>query len=543
VSGYVGPRDARQARLAEIWAQVLRMEKVGITDNFFELGGDSILSLQLVSKVRQANLGLNFKLRDLMRHQTIEALLAHLDETAQAAPAAVPAAALAMDASVVPAPCTPIQAWFFESDIPSPHHYNQSVLLEPRAELDPARLRSAAHALQMHHPALRTRFEQAADGVWSQVVQPLGAAVAELAVVDVADADGLRRQCTQVQRSLRFDGGPIWRLALFRLPDGGQRLLAAVHHLVVDGYSWRVLLEDLQTAYRQLSQGQPVSLPPASAPFAVWAHELGRTMAAGAIGVQADYWAGQVAQASDIPRDHLDVDTPRSEDVQGIDIVLDAEETRALLRAAQGVYDSAIDDLLLTALGRCLSDWAGGAVLVDMEGHGREGDAADIDLSRSVGWYTTVYPVRLSGAGLPLREALAATRQVLRAVPGKGLGFGMLKYLGTPEQQARMRQGAARVTFNYMGQFDQAFDGDALYRPADEHGGAEKDAAAPLANWLEVVGRVYGGELSFSWRFSRRMYKAATIEQLAAGLRRELLALAGVEASLPSLSPGTVDAL
>ncbi|NMK46414.1 non-ribosomal peptide synthetase, partial [Achromobacter sp. Bel] len=542
-SAYVAPRDAREIRLAQIWGQVLRVENVGITDNFFELGGDSILSLQLVSKVRQANLGLSFKLRDLMRHQTIEALLAHLDEAAPAAPAApaIPGTLAMSSSGAVPsatssqapsAPCTPIQAWFFESDIPSPHHYNQSVLLTPRAALDPALLQAAAQAVQAQHPALRTRFLRATGGDWSQVADPLGVPVAPVSVTDVADADGLREQATHVQRSLRFDGdGPIWRLALFRLPDGQQRLLAVVHHLVVDGYSWRVLLEDLQTAYRQLDQGLPVALPPASAPFADWAHQLHRTVATDEIVDQADYWAAQVAGACGIPRDHADVDTPRGADVQGIDIALDADDTRALLRAAQGVYDAAIDDLLLTALGRCLSDWAGGDVLVDMEGHGREGDAADIDLSRSVGWYTTVYPVRLSGAGLPLRQAVAATRDALRAVPGKGVGFGVLKYLGTAGQQARLRQGAARVTFNYMGQFDQGFDADALYAPADEHGGAEKDAAAPLANWLEVVGRVYGGELSFSWRFSRRMYQAETIERLATGLRRELLALLSEDAT------------
>ncbi|MFY0479946.1 amino acid adenylation domain-containing protein [Achromobacter marplatensis] len=539
---HVAPRNAREARLAEIWGQVLRVEKVGVTDNFFELGGDSILSLQLVSKVRQANLGLSFKLRDLMRHQTIDALLAHLDEAALAAPATTAASAMPLTLAAGPAaasiagsaPCTPIQAWFFESDIPSPHHYNQSVLLTPRIQLDPALLQAAAQAVQAQHPALRTRFLRAADGQWSQAADPLGAPVASIGITDVANADALRDQATHVQRSLRFDHGPIWRLALFRLPDGQQRLLAVVHHLVVDGYSWRVLLEDLQTAYRQLDLGQSVALPPASAPFADWAQQLHRSVAAGRISDQADYWAAQVAGASGIPRDHPDVDTPRAADVQGIDIALDAEDTRALLRAAQGVYDASIDDLLLTALGRCLSDWAGGDVLVDMEGHGREGDADDIDLSRSVGWYTTVYPVRLSGAGLPLRQAVAATRQALRAVPGKGVGFGMLKYLGMPEQQARMRQGAARVTFNYMGQFDQAFDADALYAPADEHGGAEKDAAAPLANWLEVVGRVYGGELSFSWRFSRRMYQADTIERLAAGFRRELLALLNGNAAPPS---------
>ncbi|WP_454674051.1 amino acid adenylation domain-containing protein [Achromobacter pestifer] len=539
---HVAPRTPREARLAEIWAQVLRVDSVGITDNFFELGGDSILSLQLVSKVRQAGLGLSFKLRDLMRHQTIDALLAHLDETGGTAPAAIPAPSAAP--APAPVPCTPIQAWFFESDIPSPHHYNQSVLLTPRAELNPALLRAAAQAVQAHHPALRTRFSRTAGGGWLQVADALGAPVAPLDIADAADADTLRQLCTQVQRSLSFDGGPIWRLALFRLPDGQQRLLAAVHHLVVDGYSWRVLLEDLQTAYRQLSLGQTVALPAASAPFADWARHVDQTATAAAIEGQADYWAAQVADACDIPRDHPDVDTPRSEDVQGIDIGLNADDTRALLRAAQGVYDAAIDDLLLTALGRCLSDWAGGSVLVDMEGHGREGDAADIDLSRSVGWFTTVYPVRLSGAGLPLRQALADTRQALRTVPEKGVGFGMLKYLGTAAQQARMRQGAARVTFNYMGQFDQAFDADALYAPADEHGGAEKDAAAPLANWLEVVGRVYGGELSFSWRFSRRMYQPATIERLATSFRSELLALLNADATTPPAPPrSTANAL
>jgi amino acid adenylation domain-containing protein/non-ribosomal peptide synthase protein (TIGR01720 family) len=515
---YVAPRNPREATLASIWAQVLRAERVGVTDNFFELGGDSILSLQLVSKVRQADATLAFKLRDLMKHQTIAALLTHLDASALPAQAA-PSAALPAG----PTPVTPIQAWFFEAGIPSPHHYNQSVLLTPREPLDAQRLRAAAQALQAHHPALRTHFTQAADGRWQQQADARGEEVGPIPVLAVADAAALKERATEIQASLDFGRGPLWRLALFQLPDGGQRLLAVVHHLVVDGFSWRVLLEDLQTAYRQLRAGQPVALPPAGAAFAQWSAHLQVLAASPALAAQADYWAGQLSGAAELPRDHPAVTVARGADVQSIDIALDAARTGALLRAAQAALSVSIDELLLTALGRCLSRWAGGAVLVDMEGHGREGD--EIDLARTVGWFTTVYPLRLDGAGLPLQEALAATRRQVRAVPDKGLGFGVLKYLGAPAAQARLRQGQARVTFNYMGQFDQAFDAQALYEPAPEHGGAEKDGAAPLANWLEVVGRVYGGELSFSWRTSRRMYDAATVERLAEAFRAELLAL------------------
>ncbi|WP_431306961.1 amino acid adenylation domain-containing protein [Achromobacter xylosoxidans] len=515
---YVAPRNPREATLAGIWAQVLRAERVGVTDNFFELGGDSILSLQLVSKVRQADAALAFKLRDLMKHQTIETLLAHLDASAAPAPAATPAAAPAG-----PAPVTPIQAWFFETGIPSPHHYNQSVLLNPREPLDAQRLQAAAQALQAHHPALRTHFSQAADGRWQQQADALGVRVEPIPALAVADAAALKERATGIQASLDVERGPLWRLALFQMPDGGQRLLAVVHHLVVDGFSWRVLLEDLQTAYRQLGAGEPVALAPAGAAFAQWAMHLRALAASPALAAQVDYWAGQLADAAEVPRDHPAVTVARGADVQGIDVALDAARTGALLRAAQGTLAASIDEVLLTALGRCLSHWAGGEVLIDMEGHGRESD--EIDLARTVGWFTTVYPLRLGGAGLPLDQALAATRRQVRAVPDKGLGFGVLKYQGAPHTQARLRQGQARVTFNYMGQFDQAFDAQALYEPAAEHGGAEKDDAAPLANWLEVVGRVYGGELSFSWRFSRRMYDAATVERLAEAFQAELLAL------------------
>ncbi|MEG0637020.1 MAG: condensation domain-containing protein, partial [Pseudomonas sp.] len=191
-------------------------------------------------------------------------------------------------------------------------------------------------------------------------------------------------------------------------------------------------------------------------------------------------------------------------------------------------------DLLLTALARVVARWSGqDAALVQLEGHGREEVFADIDLSRTVGWFTTLFPLRLTPTG-GLGESLKVIKEQLRAVPGKGLGFGLLRYLGSDAERSALAElGAPRITFNYLGQFDQQFDAQALWAPAAESSGVAQDEQAPLGNWLTVEGQVYGGELSLRWGYSAAMYQAQTIATLADDFEQELRALVAHCCQLP----------
>uniref|UniRef100_UPI0025EDDE3D non-ribosomal peptide synthetase n=1 Tax=uncultured Pseudomonas sp. TaxID=114707 RepID=UPI0025EDDE3D len=509
---YQPPGNDRERCLAQIWADVLKLERVGVADNFFELGGDSITSIQVVSRARQA--GLRFTAKHLFQHQTIASLACVAVQDDAASPAA--------QAPVGQALLLPVQQAFFEQDMPQRQRWNQSLLLRPATALDARCLEAALQALVARHDSLRMAFE-CHDGQWQahyrdSAAQPL------TWHMQVADDEILEVLCDEAQGSLDLRDGPLLRALLADLADGSQRLLLVVHHLVVDGVSWRILLEDLQQAYRQIEAGQAATLPARTSSVQAWGQRLHEHSAWLA---ELPYWQA-VLRDQDTALPCANPHGALREDLAvTLESRLDALNTRRLLQEAPAAYRTQVNDLLLTALARVVTRWTGSAsLLVELEGHGREELFEDIDLSRTVGWFTSLYPVQLTpSAGL--EDSIKAVKEQLRAVPGKGLGFGVLRYMGTAEtRQALAALPVPRITFNYLGRFDSSFDAaDALFAPASEARGREHDGHAPLGNWLTVNGHVYGGALSLSWTFSREMFDSATIQHLADAYAEELEAL------------------
>ncbi|MCP6691947.1 non-ribosomal peptide synthetase [Pseudomonas donghuensis] len=510
---YEAPRSELEQQLAAIWREVLNVQQVGLQDNFFELGGDSILSIQVVSRGRQA--GLHFTPRDLFQHQTVQTLatVVSRSETTQ-----VDQGPLSGRAAL-----TPIQHWFFDSDVPQPQHWNQAVLLAPVERLHGKNLEQALQQLLQQHDALRLRFTQA-DGQWqSEYAQADHRELLwQASVTDLADCQALY---SDVQRSLDLAQGPLLRALLVEDGEGRQRLLLAIHHLVVDGVSWRVLLEDLQALYR----GQLLAAKTRA--MSDWAARLVAYAGSDSLRDEQTWWQAQLSTASrELPCDHPQ-GANLHQQAQTLSVRLDATRTRQLLQEAPGAYHTQVNDLLLTALARVLCRWSGdSSVLVQLEGHGRENLFEDMDLTRSVGWFTSAYPLSLNplnvegaaGQGVSIK----AIKEQLRTVPHKGVGYGVLRYLAdTPVREAMAALPQARITFNYLGQFDQQFQAGALYQPVDESTGLAHDLESPLPNWLSVDGQVYGGELQLRWTFSRERYDLQTIETLVEAYRLELIGL------------------
>ena len=501
---FVAPQNALQKALAAIWSDVLGVEQVGQDDNFFELGGDSIISIQVVSRARQA--GIRLSPRDLFQYQSVRslALVASFDQVSVIDQGPVSGEVI----------LTPIQQSFFAEAIPARHHWNQSLLLTPREALEPVRLDAALTQLIHHHDALRLRFVQQADGWQQSHAAPLSEPLLWQSHAST-DAE-LAALCDEAQRSLDLEQDPLLRAALVNMADGSQRLLLVIHHLVVDGVSWRILLEDLQQAYRDQA------LPAKTSAFQHWAQQL--QSHAQTLDAQLPYWQAQSIDA-ELPCDHPEGGLQNRLGTT-LETRLDAEQTRRLLQDAPAAYRTQVNDLLLTALARVISRWsAQPAALIQLEGHGREDLFDDIDLSRTVGWFTSLFPVRLHAEG-ELPDAIKSVKEQLRAVPDKGLGYGLLRYLGTSQARESLSNLAApRITFNYLGQFDRQFNESALFVPASASSGQAQDPEAPLANWLTVEGQVYGGELALQWGFSREMFEASTVQRLADDYRQELLAL------------------
>jgi amino acid adenylation domain-containing protein/non-ribosomal peptide synthase protein (TIGR01720 family) len=524
---FVAARTRTEEALAEVWSQVLGAERVGVEDNFFQLGGDSIQSIQVVARARRA--GIRLTPRQLFQHQTIAELAAVADSADEAEGADGPVSGTV--------PLTPIQQWFFEQDFSNPNHYNQSVLLQTEAPLDAARLERAVAQLLTHHDGLRQSFARGAEG-WRQTnVAPdelvEGPRVERIDLSELPEAEqsaAVERAAADAQAGFDLSRPPLLRIVLFDLGAGRPgRLLIIAHHLVIDGVSWRILLEDLQLCYERPARGAEPALPAKSLSFKRWAERLHEYARSVLPAEEVEYWLARPSAESA----RLPVNGTRGPHIYAtartLTTRLEEAETRALLQEVPAAR-ARTDEVLLAALVRAVGSWAGKrTLLVDLEGHGREEVFDDVDVSRTVGWFTTQYPVLfdLSGAR-DAGEALAVVREQLRAVPRRGIGYGLLRYARGDEGVAERLRGLRRaeVRFNYLGQFDQLLAGT-RFDIAPESSGPAVAARERMPYLLEVNGRVVGGRLELSWRYSEDAFAREAVETLAADYTTELRGLLG----------------
>ncbi len=528
----VGPVEQT---IAAIWQDLLGVP-VQRSGNFFAMGGDSILAIQVVSRARAAGLRLDPRL--LFQYQTVAALAAAIAAQGSSAPAPAP--------TVVPAtltgsvPLTPVQHWFAQLQAPNPHHYNQSVLLVVDRDLDPDVLAAALQRLPALHPALRLRWHREGHG-FAQAYGPQAGEidvpcsvhdmVDEPGVDDPAWPDAIARVGTEVQTGLHLGDGPLLRAAFLRHRDSARLLLVA-HHCIIDGVSWRILIEDLA----MLLMGQEPM--PATTPYSVWAAHLQERALAARTLADVPRWQRIVSQAPALPTDATDSAAENRTNTAGnartLETRLDGSTTSALLTEVHRAYRTRVDDILLTALARAFHGQLGVRdILIDLESHGRPGDEEHLDLSRSVGWFTSVYPARLT---LPLPgddggddpgAAIKAIKEQLRALPEAGLTHGLLRYLH-PDAQVRASVTPAQpvaVSFNYLGQLDQAGRMGPLRGLAGEAAGPEQDPALPRAYAIEINAYVNEGALVTTWEYAPALYRPHTIERLASAFHAALRAL------------------
>jgi amino acid adenylation domain-containing protein/non-ribosomal peptide synthase protein (TIGR01720 family) len=517
------PRSSVERTLTEIWRQVLRLEKVGINENFFELGGDSILIIQTISKAKQA--GIRLTLRQAFERQTIAELAAAADVGEM----------VSAEQGIVtgPVPLTPSQLWLLEQGLIDIHYFNQSVLFEVREHLDPSFVYRVVAALLSHHDALRHRFH--GEMGWRQFAEVVDDIIA-FSVIDLSGRaaatleDEFEAAISELHASLDLAEGPLIRVTLFNLGRGlPDRLSIIIHHLVVDGISWRILLEDFQTAYRQLSRGEEISLPEKTTSYKQWAERLKRFAGSPELKEEADYWLAESRERTT----RLPVDFAQGANTQSsagsVSVALTGEETAVLLQVVPKLYRTQINDVLLTALVQAFSDWTGKRrLLIDLEGHGRDGLVEGTDVSRTVGWFTAIYPLLLKlEDSIDHGEAMRVIKDRLRRVPNRGIGYGILRYLGADEAVSTELRNMPRaeVIFNYLGQFNDEADQplDMVWSPAAA--GRDNSPGQARRYLLEINGAIAGSRLEFSFRYSRNIHRQSTIERLARGFAERLRGL------------------
>jgi non-ribosomal peptide synthase protein (TIGR01720 family) len=487
--------------------------------------------------VRATEEGMRITPRQIFQHQTV-AELAAVAGTA-------PAAAAEQGVVTGEAPLTPIQHWFFDGDAPDLHHFNMPALLQATERLDADVLARAVAAVAAQHDALRLRYERGATGwrQWNAGVDdapPFDAA--DLSAASDADLPAaIEARADQAQRSLDLARGLFRVLLIDCGANRPQRVLIVAHHLVMDAVSLPLVAADLETAYRQLAAGDEVRLPAKTTAFRDWARRLADHAGTPELRREADWWRASVPrEAPPIP-----VDDASAADTEGaaeiVAVSLTEAETSALLHDAQAAFGAQMPELLLTALARAAERWSGQAgLLVDVEAHGREELFADVDLSRTVGWFTAIYPVHLAvDANAAPADAVAAVRDTLRAVPNRGIGFGILRWLSLePRVRAGLRSlPRPQVSFNYLGQMDAAAPAaGSLFAPADEGVGVYRAPAAPRHHRIAVDGGVWNGRLHLSLVYGGAVYRRETVERLGEAFTvalRELVAAA----SAPTMEP------
>ncbi|MEU1126890.1 amino acid adenylation domain-containing protein, partial [Streptomyces sp. NPDC005899] len=561
------PRTPQERTLCEVFASVLRIPAVRTDDDFFALGGDSILSIQLVSRAREAGLGITP--RDIFLHRTPEAVAAvatPLGEEATAVPAGLGTGEM---------PPTPIAAWFLERP-GTTDGYNQAGVLRTPADAGEDALVGALQLLIDHHDTLRLRTARSADGAPFLETLPPGSVPARdrFTRTDIAGlgADAVRAAVTeageQARRRLRPTHGEVIEAVWCDAgPSAPGRLLLVVHHLAVDAVSWRILATDLAAAWRSVTTagttaagGGAPALPAATTPYRQWARLLAAQAREATREAELDLWTSVLSTPDpQLGYRPLDPDRDTADRTRTLTTRLPATWTTPLLTTVPAAFHAGVDDVLLTGLALAVCSWRaeragslggprpdGTALLLDLEGHGREQIADHLDLSRTVGWFTSLHPVRLDPGPLDALDpgrfdaalterALKRVKEQLRAIPDHGVGYGMLRHLNPATRSVLAAAPDPQVGFNYLGRYaaQERADGEAgadWEVLLDAGGPRAQDPDMPVHHVLDVNAHTEdlpdGPCLVTRWTWPSDLLKEEDVEALSGAFARALRAVA-----------------
>ncbi|MEE4561814.1 amino acid adenylation domain-containing protein [Paenibacillus polymyxa] len=514
-ASYTPPRNHIETVTSEIWEEVLGVEKVGIHDHFFALGGDSIKAIQVSSRLQRHHVHIGIK--DIFANPTIAQLTQVLAIQTKV-----------VDQSVVEGivPLTPIQKWFFEHQGIQRHHWNQSFMLYRKEGFEPETLQETMNCIIYHHDALRMVYASEQDSI-VQTNQDIKES-AWLQVMDLSSEldvrDRIANFSEEIQKSMDLTTGPLLKAGLFQTIEGDYLLMVA-HHLVIDGVSWRILLEDITQVYKQLSLGEKPSLPYKTTSYKSWASALEEYANSPVLLEEIPYWMNMDQRYFEpLPKDHI-CPTNFIKDTRSINIQLSKQDTDNLLRHSNQAYNTEINDLLLAALGSAFRDWTHHTqILIGLEGHGREDIVSDINVSRTIGWFTTMYPVVID---LPpscfVQDTVQHVKQTLRQIPKKGIGYGLLKYVTALGHKKSMKWKLnPEVCFNYLGEFSQSID-QGVFTLTDMPQGQMLDPQSERSYSIDITAAVMEDELKISFIYNKHEYDDDTLTEVALNFKNHLL--------------------
>ncbi|MBD5797972.1 hypothetical protein BHU24_24510 [Bacillus pseudomycoides] len=511
---YVAPQTKIEKILVSIWENVLGIENIGLLDDFFDLGGDSIKSIQVSSRLFQV--GYKVGMKELFKFPTISQLSLYVQPISSNVEQGEITGKIML---------TPIQHWFFEQKMVDTHHFNQAFMLVQEQGFDESVLYKVMEKLVEHHDVLRTVFCQNKHGyeAWNRGI--VEGKLYSLEVIDLREevnlAQKIEAKADQIQRSINLNEGPLMRLGLFRCAEGDQ-LLIVIHHLVIDTVSWRILFEDIKTSYDQVVNGQEIKFPQKTDSFKLWAEKLAIYANSQEMGKEREYWKRIEQQETEVLPKDSDAKHMLIKDSENIIIQWTEQETEQLLKQTHRAYNTEINDLLLTVLGKAVHSWTGmEKIIVNLEGHGREQIIPEIDITRTVGWFTSQYPVVLHiETGKGLSTHIKTIKEELHQIPNKGIGYGILKYLSELQEDHTLGS-QPEISFNYLGQFDQDLQNSAM-QVSSYSTGTTVSGRQLRTYVLDINGIITDGKLLFSINYSNKQYRKETMEQFAELIRISL---------------------
>ncbi|WP_339225675.1 amino acid adenylation domain-containing protein [Bacillus sp. FSL W8-0812] len=516
---YIPPRNELEEQLALIWQEVLGIQRIGIEDSFFELGGDSIKALQVSARLGRH--GLSLQVSDLFRRPKIKDLSPFIRKTERV---------IEQGPVQGDVPWTPIQKWFLSQDIEERHHFNQSVMLFHTDRLSEDALRASLKKLAEHHDALRMVYRND-DRRWIQINQGIHESqLYSLRTFDLSQSESgwetqIKQEVADLQQSINLQEGPLLHAALFKTLTGDY-LFLAIHHLVVDGVSWRILLEDLSAGYQQAAAGQTIQLPPKTDSYQEYARRIQEYAQSSKLIREEAYWRTvEEQQDAELPYEiphQVNIDFSKRD---SLNFSLTEADTAVLLQNVNHAYGTDTQDILLTAASLAICEWTGGSKLrIAMEGHGREHILPELDISRTVGWFTSMYPALISFENHrdELGTALKTVKDTLGRIPNKGVGYGMLKYLTHPENKSITFSKTPEISFNYLGQFNDIERQD-TFRPSSLGSGKDITHTWKREQIIEMSAMAADKKLHFNLSYPPARFHRNTMEQLINRIEHFLL--------------------
>ena len=507
-----GPRTDIEEKLIEIWEDILDFSPINTDDNFFEIGGDSILSIQIVAKARSA--GIMLRPNQLFENQTVAELVlfAKTEELEQKS---------VEDEVIGEVPLTPIQHWFFDSHKTAPHFWNQGIKVTNAATLRVSDIKSAVQELISYHDALRLSFSKEGGSWKAKVLDKSNMdsfALFELGeMADVIEQnDKINNLIQSVQADCDLSQGQLFKCVYFNCGDTQEnQVFLLAHHLVVDMISWNIIHNDFLLALEQKRNGKPIDLDGKTASVKAWGTHMEELSQSDKIISELAFWKSQTSDKNPFPTD-FSIQENFVEEAT-IDIhqsKVHKDDTAILLHEVNELYNTKIDDILITALTIVLSKWSKmNKICFGMEKHGRNADILSVDVSNTVGWFTSYFPIGLEHLGEgDFGSQIKLIKEKLRSIPNNGIGYGILKYMSGNIEYIKELNQQPQLVFNYLGnQTKNRNDDDIIFNPLAK---GARDPRSERTYKFEINSYIKEGQLHIDWSYSKRNYKLSTIELL-----------------------------